>query len=81
MKKIYIADITLRESGKPNGYTLSFKEKIEIAKTLDKLNVDVIETSPIANGKTDILYLHSVAPLIKNSILSCPVGLTVESVW
>ena len=80
MKKIYIADITLRESGKPNGYTLSFKEKIEIAKTLDKLNVDVIETSPIANGKTDILYLHSVAPLIKNSILSCPVGLTVESV-
>ena len=36
MKSILISDITLRESGKPNGYTLSFKEKIEIAKTLDK---------------------------------------------
>lgn len=80
MKKINIADITLREEGKPNGYSLSFKEKIEVAKTLDKLNIDVIETSPITNGKTDILYLHSVAPLIKNSILSCPVGLSVESV-
>ena len=32
MKSILISDITLRESGKPNGYTLSFKEKIEIAK-------------------------------------------------
>ena len=80
MKSIIISDITLRESGKPNGYTLSFKEKIEIAKTLDKLNVDVIETPPITKGRTDILYLHSIAPLVKNSIVSCPVGLTVESV-
>ena len=38
MRKIYISDITLREEGKPTGYNLSFKEKIEVAKTLDKLN-------------------------------------------
>lgn len=80
MKQIAISDITLREDGKQGGYSLSFKEKIEITKTLDKLNVDVIETAPIKNGKTDILYLHSVAPLVKNSVLSCPVGFDEESV-
>ncbi len=80
MTQIDISDITLREEGKQGGYSLSFKEKIEIAKTLDKLNVDVIETAPIKNGKTDILYLHSVAPLIKNSVLSCGAGLDEESV-
>lgn len=78
MIEIAVSDITLREEGKD--YSLSFKEKIEIAKILDKVNVDVIETAPIRNGKTDILYLHSIAPLIKNSVLSCPVGLNEESV-
>ncbi len=80
MTEIAISDITLREEGKQGGYTLSFKEKIEVAKILDKINVSVIETAPIKNGKTDILYLHSVAPIIKNSVLSCPVGLDVEAV-
>ncbi len=78
MKEIRISDITLREEGK--GYALSFKEKIEIAKILDRLNVDVIETAPITKGKTDVLYLHSVAPIIKNSTLSCPVALNENSV-
>ncbi len=79
MINISVSDITLREEGKINGYTLSFKEKIEIAKLLDKLSVDVIETAPILKGKTDVLFLHSIAPLIKNSVLSCPTGLSKES--
>ncbi len=78
MKKIAIADITLREEGREN--SLSFKQKIEIARILDKLNVDVIETAPIVNGRTDVLFLHSIVPIIKNSILSCPVGLDTQAV-
>ena len=78
MKEVAVADITLREEGKEHSF--SFKEKIEIAKILDRLNVDVIETAPITNGRTDILYLHSIVPLIKNSILSCSTGLSIESV-
>jgi len=80
MTEIAVSDITLRESGKLNGYTFSFKEKIEIARLLDQLKVNVIETAPITRGKTDILLLHSIAPLIKNSILCCPVELSVDSV-
>ena len=78
MMNIKVADITLREEGK--NYSLSFKEKIEVAKILDKLCVDVIETAPITNGKTDILFLHSIAPIVKNSCISCPTGLDEESV-
>ncbi len=78
MTEIGISEITLREDGK--GYSLSFKEKIEVAGILDKLNVNVIETAPITKGRSDILFLHSAASLIKNSVLSCPVGLSAESV-
>jgi len=79
MRKIIIADATLRMA-QQSQTILSFKEKIEIAKKLDKLNADVIETAPITNGKTDILFLHTICPLIKNSIVSCPTGLDEDSV-
>lgn len=79
MTNIDIADITLRQDA-ADGSGFSFKEKIDIAKQLDRLNINVIETAPITNGKTDILYLHTIAPIVKNSVISCPVLLTEESV-
>lgn len=84
MSTIYISDITLREESKRTDSNFSFKEKIEMVKQLDRLRVDVIETAPIANGKTDILFLHTVAPMVTNSVLSCPVGMSeadIETAW
>ena len=80
MQKIKIADITLRENDNSMGTGYSFKEKIEIAKKLDKLNVDIIETAKISNSKTDILFLHTIAPLLQNSIISCPVEYSEEAI-
>ncbi len=80
MKNIKISDMTLNTAFADKESSFSFKEKIEIAKQLDKLNIDVIETSPIINVKTDTLFLHTIAPIIKNSALSCPVGYEKESV-
>jgi len=80
MQKIKISDITLRENDNSMGTGYSFKEKIEIAKKLDKLNVDIIETSKIDNSKTDILFLHTISPLIQNSIISCPVQYSEEAI-
>lgn len=79
MTNIDIADITLRQDA-ADGSGFSFKEKIDIAKQLDRLSINVIETAPITHGKTDILYLHTIAPIVKNSVISCPVSLTEESV-
>ncbi len=75
MRKIQIVDVSLREQAACNGSSLSFKEKIEVARQLDKLNVDAIETAPIVNGKSDIIFLHTLAPLMTRCILACPVGL------
>jgi 2-isopropylmalate synthase len=58
--------------------TLGFKEKIEIVKQLDRLCVDVIETAPLLNGKSDVLFLHTIAPLTKKCTISCAVPLDDE---
>lgn len=84
MKEIKIADVTLRELAKARGNELTFKEKMDIAEKLDKLCVDVIETAPIANGKSDLIFLHTLAPLVPGRIISCPIGLNpceLEDTW
>ena len=80
MKNIRIADGTLRLFSAENGHSLSFKEKLEVARELDKLGADVIETAPILNGKTDALLVRTVASLVQSSTLACPTGRTAESV-
>lgn len=80
MIEIKIADITLREKSVCEVSALSFKEKTEIAKHLDNLKVDIIETAPITSGKKDILFLHTISSIVRNSTISCPTGLSEESV-
>ncbi len=70
MKQIVITDATLCKEG--GNYT--FKEKIEIARQLERLKVDVIELPEILNGKTDILLVRTLSSFVKNSILSVAVG-------
>ena len=78
MKKIRISDITMKQSG--SEFSLTFKEKIELAKLLDKLGVSVIELEPIAQAKIDALRIKSIAAAVKNSIVAVPVSLNKESV-
>ncbi len=78
MEQIRISDITMKQTGKE--FSLSFKEKLEIPKLLDKLNVDVIEIEGIDHAKIDALRIKSVASAVKNSIVAVPVDLTAESV-
>lgn len=74
MRTISIADMTIRES------TMSFKEKLEIAKQMDKLGVDVIELPEIKDDKTDTLLVRTIAGLVKDSVISCVAGKTTESI-
>lgn len=78
--KISITDVTLREGALRQVAALSFREKIEIAKYLDKLGVDVIETAPVSDVKTDSLALRTIGALLKKSVLSCDAGHTKESI-
>ena len=77
MRNNALSDITLKTS---DGLALSFKEKIELAKLLDRLNVSSIELAPIENKKIDSLLVKSVAMAAKNAIVSVPVTQDIESV-
>ena len=76
MKRITVTDMTLAKGAK----SLSFKEKIEIARHLDRLNVDVIDMPEIENVATDSLLIRTASAFIKNSTVSVSTGMTVEQV-
>ena len=80
MKKIRISDRTILLKSQGNEATLSFKEKVEIARLLESANVDVVEFPAIENEKTDTLFLKTACAFLKNSTMSVQVGQTVESV-
>lgn len=76
MKRITLTDITLFEA---NG-SLSFKEKVEIAKVLDRLGIDTIRLPAIQDSKPDTMATRTVAAVVASSTLSLPVGYTTSSV-
>ena len=78
MNEIRISDVTMKQTG-PN-IQLSFKEKIELSKLLDKLAVSVIELEPIVQPKIDALRIKSVAAAVKQSVVAVPVALNPDSV-
>ena len=80
MERLLIADVTLKEAAKSADSSLSFREKIEIAKLLDKVNVSVIELPEIKKEKTDVLLIKSIASCVKNSVVAVPVCLAEEDV-
>ncbi len=76
MKQIKIADATLcRENSH-----FSFKEKIEIARQLENLNVDIIEFPEITSARADILLIKTVSSFVKNSTISVAAGIGTDSV-
>ena len=78
MNRIRISDITMKQAAE--GFSLSFKEKIELGKLLDKLGVSVIELEPILQAKIDSLRIKSIAMAVKDSSIAVPVALNTESV-
>lgn len=73
---VRIADATLcREN---NGF--SFKEKLEIARQLERVRADVIELPEIANERADILFVRTASAFVKNSVLSVAAGSDSASV-
>ena len=59
MQNIGVSDITMKVADQAPELSLSFKEKSELAKLLDRLNVSVIEVSPIRSRKIDSLLIKS----------------------
>ena len=77
MQNVRISDVTMKQA--QEGFSLSFKEKIELAKLLDKLNVDVIELEGIENPRVDSLRIKSVCASVGCTV-AVPVKLSEESI-
>lgn len=73
MNRIRISDTTMKQNTAQ--ISLSFKEKIELAKLLDKLDASVIELEGIQSLKVDSLRIKSIAMAVQNSIVAVPVQL------
>ena len=75
----------MKQAADKAGYAFSFREKIELAKMLDRLGLSVIETGPIADGKTDSLLIKSIASAVQNGAVAVPLNIaeadTVTTTW
>lgn len=84
MKRIYIFDTTLRDGEQSPGANISPKDKLAIAKQLEKLNVDIIEAGfPIAS-KGSFEAVESIAKEVKTPII-CALARTakedIDTAW
>ncbi|WP_370223367.1 2-isopropylmalate synthase [Cytobacillus sp.] len=66
MQTIKIFDTTLRDGEQSAGVNLNFSEKLEIARQLERLNVDIIEAGFPAASKGDFASVQKIAQTIKN---------------
>ena len=66
-KEIFISDVTLKDCFHSYTNSLSFKEKLNIAKKLCDLNVDAIELGKIVNEKTDPVLFRTIAGIATKS--------------
>ena len=71
---IHISDCTLLAAD--NHFELSFREKIELCRLIDKLGVSAIDLCPIRQKKTDRLLVKSIASAVRNASIAVPVDLT-----
>ncbi|MDQ0270021.1 2-isopropylmalate synthase [Cytobacillus purgationiresistens] len=67
MQTINIFDTTLRDGEQSAGVNLNFSEKLEIAKQLERLNVNIIEAGFPAASKGDFSSVKSIAETVNNA--------------
>ena len=67
--KVLIFDTTLRDGEQAAGGTLNIQEKLEIAKALEKLKVDIIEAGFPISSPGDFEAVKLIASEIKNSVV------------
>nr|MBR4281366.1 hypothetical protein [Clostridia bacterium] len=82
MKKICITDMTLRRAAE--GRLLGFKERIELAKLLDRLNISALELPMLSGSKADSIFVKTLCSVITNTTLAQPAGLTAgeaDAAW
>jgi len=69
MERVTIFDTTLRDGEQAAGGTLNIQEKLDIARQLEKLGVDVIEAGFPINGPSDFEAVRLIAKEIRTPVI------------
>jgi 2-isopropylmalate synthase len=69
-RQVIIFDTTLRDGEQSPGCSMNLQEKIEVAKILEKLRVDVIEAGFPISSPGDLESVKSIAGIIKDSTVA-----------
>ena len=83
MRAVKFIDMTLLEAASIRGSELSFKEKLEVARVLDRLKADTIELAPISGSRADQLANRTIASQVATRI-SAAVDISagnIEETW
>lgn len=84
MRKINIFDTTLRDGEQSAGVNLNLHEKLEIARQLERLGVDIIEAGFPAASKGDFQAVQAIAQTVRNCSvtgLSRSVQSDIDAAW
>ncbi len=69
-RKVKIFDTTLRDGEQSPGCSMNLKEKVQMAKQLENLKVDVIEAGFAAASEGDLKAIKEIAKSVKNSTVA-----------
>lgn len=69
MDKVIIFDTTLRDGEQAAGATLNIKEKLDVAKQLENLNVDVIEAGMPINSQAEFDGVSLIANEVRKPVI------------
>ena len=69
-RMIKILDTTLRDGEQSPGCSMNIQEKIEVAKVLEKLKVDIIEAGFPASSPGDLESVKSITGIIRDSAVA-----------
>ncbi|MFB5662907.1 2-isopropylmalate synthase [Alteribacillus sp. HJP-4] len=84
MRKINVFDTTLRDGEQSPGVNLNFEEKMQIAKQLERLGVDIIEAGFPAASEGDFQSVKTIAETVKGSSvtgLSRSIKKEIDASW
>ncbi|MEA4822687.1 MAG: 2-isopropylmalate synthase [Clostridiaceae bacterium] len=84
MKTIRILDTTLRDGEQSPGCSMDIKEKIEVARSLEKLGVDIIEAGFPAASPGDLSAVQTISGIVQDAAvcaLSRALKSDIDSAW
>ena len=80
MKQIKIFDTTLRDGEQSPGCSMNLKEKLEVAKCLERLKVDVIEAGFAISSPGDFESVSEISRAVKDCTVASLARATVKDI-